>query len=322
VAAPGAFFTANIAGEPVVVVRGEDSELRAFYNVCRHRAAQVMNERCGTASRLRCRYHGWTYDLAGQLKGVPEFEGVEEFSREEQGLLPVAVQTLGPLVFVSLAKEPTRLEEFLAPTPVRALQSLSDVRFFQRKSFELECNWKVFVDNYLDGGYHIHTVHPGLASVIDYSQYRVELFDNASVQSTPLKPPAAKKDDGVTGGVRRGTRAEYFWVFPNLMMNVYEGILDTNVVWPISPSRCRVDFDFYFADGVGDAAFRQQSVDVANRIQAEDTGVCEEVQRGLASRSYETGRFSVKREAAGYHFHKLLARCLRDGLDAEARRDR
>jgi choline monooxygenase len=167
----------------------------------------------------------------------------------------------------------------------------------------------VFVDNYLDGGYHVNTVHPGLAGVLDYSQYRTEVADNAAVQSSPLKPSG-----GAVGGVRTGTSAYYWWVFPNLMLNAYEGVMDTNLVLPLGPDACRVVFDFYFADpdGPGRAEYVARSVEVAHQVQLEDAGVCEEVQRGLASRSYDTGRFSVKREAAGYHFHRLLARRLRE----------
>jgi choline monooxygenase len=101
---PGSFLTANIAGEPILVVRGEDGVLRAMFNVCRHRAAPILNEECGHITKLRCRYHGWTYDLAGRLKGTPEFDGVEEFCKEEQGLPPVAVGQWGPFIFVHLTE--------------------------------------------------------------------------------------------------------------------------------------------------------------------------------------------------------------------------
>ena len=117
---------------------------------------------------------------------------------------------------------------------------------------------------------------------------------------------------------RTGDTAHYAWVFPNLMLNLYEGVMDTNLVLPDGPGHCRVLFDFYFADTHGDAAraYVERSMAVAHQVQLEDVGVCEEVQRGLASASYDTGRFSVKREAGGYHFHQLLARCLRGARGA------
>src|SRR5262245_40728320 len=99
VARPGLFCTLELGGEPIVVVRGEDGEVRAFHNVCRHRAARVACEPEGCATKFRCHYHGWTYDLAGRLRGVPEFDGVEEFRREDNGLTPLAVGVWAGLVW-------------------------------------------------------------------------------------------------------------------------------------------------------------------------------------------------------------------------------
>jgi choline monooxygenase len=317
VAAPGSYLTAEIAGEPVLVARDGDGVLRAFYNVCRHRAARVMNEAAGQATRLRCRYHGWTYDLAGRLRGTPEFGGVADFRPEDHGLVPMPVDTWGPLVFVHPAARPCTggpapqpLADFLAPLPEKtAGLGLDRLRFARRSEYDLACNWKVFVDNYQDGGYHVNTVHPGLSDALDYAHYRTEISGNTSVQVSPLKPSA----DATVGKVRTGATAYYWWVFPNLMLNLYEGVMDTNVVLPLGPDRCRVVFDFYFAEAAGPEAerFIADSIAVAHQIQMEDQGVCEEVQAGLKSRSYDTGRFSVRREAGGYHFHRLLAHRLR-----------
>jgi choline monooxygenase len=137
--------------------------------------------------------------------------------------------------------------------------------------------------------------------MLDYSQYRTETFEWTSLQSSPLTTAA--------GPIRAG-RAQYWYVFPNLMLNLYDGVMDTNLVFPLGIDRCRVIFDFYFA-ATGPASepdFRAQSVAVADRVQQEDAGICEDVQRGLKSGVFDVGRFSVKREIAGYHFHRLLAR--------------
>lgn len=309
VAEPGQYLTADIAGEPVLVVRGEDGELRAFFNVCRHRAAPILNEPCGHAAKLRCRYHGWTYDLAGKLRGTPEFDGVCDFRKEDNGLAPVAVTEWGPFVWVHLGEPREPVEAFLAPLPGWAAgrDAFAGLRWHARRVYDLACNWKVYVDNYLDGGYHVTTVHPGLAGVLDYKEYTTTTHGNTSLQGGPLKPA-----DGTAGKTRTGDRAAYWWTFPNFMLNLYAGVMDSNLVLPLGPDRCRVVFDFYFADGT-DAAFVRDSVAVADKVQAEDAGICEEVQRGLASRSFTAGRFSVKRENAGYYFHQLLAKNLSTG---------
>jgi choline monooxygenase len=318
VAAPGSYCTPEIAGEPIVMVRDQEGVLRAFANVCRHRAARVMNDPEGKATRLRCRYHGWTYDLAGRLRGTPEFEGVADFCKEDQGLAAFEVDTWGPLVWVRQQRpadgKAESLASFLTPLPERAAPlGLDRLRFVERRHYDMACNWKVFVDNYLDGGYHVNTVHPGLAGALDYSRYRTEIAGNTSVQISPLHPADPASESAVTARLRPGDNAYYWWVYPNFMINIYAGIMDTNLVLPLGPDRCRVIFDFYFADTEGDEArrFIADSIAVSHQIQMEDAGICENVQKGLASSSYSTGRFSVRREAAGYHFHRLLATSLR-----------
>lgn len=312
VAEKGFFFTTTIAGEPILVVRDSEGVLRAFYNVCRHRAAPVVTEAAGKASRLRCRYHGWTYDLTGCLRGAPEFDGVLDFCREDHGLVPLAVAEWGPFVWIQGGASPLPLLDYLAPMPERLTAALGSLRFVTRREYDLACNWKVYVDNFLDGGYHVNTVHPGLAGVLDYKHYRTALHSHANVQISPLKSTGSAE----VAAVRSGESAHYWWVFPNFMLNLYQGVMDTNLVLPLGPERCRVVFDFWFADTEGAAAekYIQESMVVAHQVQLEDMGICEEVQRGLSSRSFDTGRFSVRREAGGYHFHQLLARYLRAGL--------
>ncbi len=315
VAEPGAFFTAEVAGEPYLVLRDGEGVLRAFVNVCRHRAARVAHEPAGKVSRLRCRYHGWTYDLAGRLRGTPEFAGVADFDRDEHGLPPLAVAAWGPVVWVCAAEGPPPLPEFLAPLPERhPEESLRRLRWGGQRAYHPRCNWKVFVDNFLDGGYHVPTVHPGLAGVLDYPEYRTEVAGNTAVQVSPLRRPGPGEDSAVAR-VRTGTSAHYWWVFPNFFASVYEDLLITSLVLPEGVGGCRVVCDFYFAaDGPEGQRRVADSIAVSNAIQQEDVAICEEVQQGLGSRSFTAGRYSVAREAAVYHFHRLLARRLQEGL--------
>ncbi len=310
VAEAGAYITTEIAGEPILVIRDEKGTLRAFFNVCRHKATVILSEPCGKVAKLRCRYHGWTYDLAGKLRGTPEFDGVQDFCKEDNGLVEIGVATWGPTVWVHLDPPKQTLEEFLAPLPEWSRgRSIENLKFTGSHEYILNCNWKVFVDNYLDGGYHVNTVHPALSGVLDYSQYKTTTHGNTSVQTSPLVPNVA---DATTTKTRTGKEAAYWWVMPNFMLNLYEGVMDTNLVLPLGTEKCKVIFDFYFADTDGAPAqqYIKDSIAVAHQVQEEDMGICEEVQRGLRSRSYSTGRFSVKRETAGYYFHQLLARRL------------
>jgi choline monooxygenase len=313
VAEPGQFLTAVVGGEPVVVVRGADGVLRGFFNVCRHHAAAVMTAPCGKVDRLRCPYHGWTYDLAGRLRGVPELDGVLDFDRDASGLVPIGVETWESFVLVHLDPDPAPLAAHLGAlagqiAPLR----LGALRFLERREYVLGCNWKVYVDNYLDGGYHVPHLHRGLGSILDYTRYTIECFERSCLQSSPIE---AGGGEASTAAVREGERALYYWLYPSFMLNWYAGYLDTNLVIPLGVDRTKVVFDFYFDDiGEARAEKNRQSIAISERIQDEDHAICESVQRGLQSRAYRAGRLSVRREAGEHLFHRLLARDLRAGL--------
>jgi len=314
----GDFVTTEIAGEPIVIVRGTDGALRAFYNVCRHHAAAVVTEASGQAANFRCPYHGWTYGIDGSLKGTPDFDGVCGFDRAQNGLVPARVNAWENLAFVNLNADAEPLNSFLGQLIERVKPlKLTNLRFFERRSYELKCNWKVYIDNYLDGGYHVPHLHKGLNSVLEYANYTIDTEDRYCLQSSPVKTsnPGADADAAAT---RQGDRAYYFWQYPNFMLNWYEGYLDTNLVVPLSVDRCRVIFDFYFAQtDDAAAAYNRQSIAVSHRVQEEDVAICEAVQRGLHSRAYQAGRLSVRREAGEQLFHRLLHADLNAALARE-----
>jgi choline monooxygenase len=316
---PGRYVTATVAGEPIVAVRGSDGKLRAFYNVCRHHAMTVMNEPCGHAQHMRCPYHGWTYNLEGELRGMTEFEGVCNFDRAQNGLVPVRVETWENFIFVNLDPHAAPLQEFLGALAGLAKPlNFGGLTFVERRSYIQQCNWKVYVDNFLDGGYHVPHMHKGLNSVLDYTNYTIENVDRCCVQSSPVA--VDKSSEASAAATRKGDRAYYFWQYPNFMLNWYEGYLDTNLVIPLGVDRCEVIFDFYFGDtSEAQMPYIRESMGVSERVQQEDIVICDGVQRGLSSRAYQAGRLSVRREAGEHLFHRLLAADLNDTRAAAAR---
>jgi choline monooxygenase len=314
---PCQYITHEIAGETILVVRGSDNILRGFFNVCRHHAAAVMPQAEGTAQNLRCPYHGWTYDLGGALILAPEFGGVANFDRAANGLVPVQIGIWNRWVFAKLISGTPSLEDFLGRDLVERFErsNLEPLNWFERRRYTLNCNWKVFVDNYLDGGYHVPHIHGSLNSVLDYTRYRIETGDRFCLQSSPI---AKEKVEGQVSSVRQGERAYYFWIYPNFMINIYAGVMDTNLVIPRGIDKTEVIFDYYFADVSRGARERNlASIAVSEQIQAEDVAICESVQRGLCSRAYQSGRLSVRREAGEHLFHQLLHADLMAGLLAE-----
>jgi phenylpropionate dioxygenase-like ring-hydroxylating dioxygenase large terminal subunit len=315
----GQYVTATVASEPIVVVRGSDNKLRAFFNVCRHHAMTVMNEPCGEAQHLRCPYHGWTYNLEGELRGMTEFEGVCNFDRAQNGLVPVRVETWDRFVFVNLDPQAAPLETFLGALVERAKPlGFSELKFVERRSYTQNCNWKVYVDNFLDGGYHVPHMHKGLNSVLDYKNYTIENVDRLCIQSSPVTVDS--DSEASAAATRKGNCAFYFWQYPNFMLNWYEGYLDTNLVIPLGVDRCEVIFDFYFGNtDPTQMPYIRESISVSERVQQEDIVICDGVQRGLSSRAYQAGRLSVRREAGEHLFHRLLAADLKDTRAAAAR---
>ena len=306
VALPGQFFTIDVNQEPLLIVRGEDGKVRAFYNVCRHHAAAVVPEAAGCAKQFRCPYHGWTYANDGALKGMVEFEGVCNFDRKDNGLVPIRVDTWENFVCVNLDGKAKPLSDFLGKVPslVAPLELTGKLDYFDRRIYTLNCNWKVYVDNYLDGGYHVPHAHKGLSSVVEYTKYTIENFERSCLQSSPLDASSAA--DSAIGATRQG-QAFYLWIYPNFMINAYSGVMDTNLVLPLGVDKCAVIFDYYFADiSPAAAEHAQASIKVSERVQDEDMAICDSVQRGLASRAYVAGRLSVRREAGEHLFHRLL----------------
>ncbi|MBC8100439.1 MAG: Rieske 2Fe-2S domain-containing protein [Armatimonadetes bacterium] len=314
VARPGDFFACDILGEPLVVSRGVDMTLRAFYNVCRHRGAQVARGK-GNRKSLQCMYHGWTYGLDGKLMRAPEFEGVENWNAKDVCLPEVKVEAWGPWIFVNLDPDAPAL----ADTSYGKVHSeiigsgfnIDNMALIERRDYIIDCNWKVYVDNYLEG-YHLPTAHPGLFRELDYDNYRVETFSDYSKQHAPIRP--AKAGDVRDRRYIRDETSEseaqalYYWMFPNVMLNVYLDNTSINIILPLGPDKTLTIFEWYFEQpGTGSGwESMQQIIAFSDQIQQEDIEICEIVQKGLGSRSYNTGRFSALRENGVHHFQTLV----------------
>jgi choline monooxygenase len=303
VAQAGDFFTAEIAGRPVVVVRDEAGELRAFHNVCRHRAGPVAVG-CGRRKSLQCAYHGWTYKLDGALATMPEFEGVACFERAENGLRPVKVASWGPFVFVNLDGSAGPLEDLLGGIPAATRKyALDAMTYRDRREWTFDCNWKVYMDNYHEG-YHLPMVHPGLFREVDYTRYETRLFPMYEQQDAPIRPAKADAPEGSRMYDGNG-EALYYGVFPNWMLNIYPDNISINIVMPVGLGRTHTLFEWYFREDAPSEAVAR-TIAFSEEIQDEDIRICLAVQKGLMSGAYDRGRFCVKREAAVHQFQGLV----------------
>ncbi|KAI4312215.1 hypothetical protein MLD38_037052 [Melastoma candidum] len=309
---PQDFFTGRLGKVEYVVCRDDDGNVHAFHNVCRHHAS-LLASGSGSKSCFVCPYHGWTYALNGSLLKATRIKGIRNFDVKDFGLKPLKVATWGPFVLLNLdddisgdlqVNSETAAHEWIGS----CLATLSEVclnsslHFLCRREYIIECNWKVFCDNYLDGGYHVPYAHKGLASGLKLDSYLTTLHDKVSLQCCDGGPV-----DGEYDFDRLGKRATYAFIYPNFMINRYGPWMDTNLVLPLGPRKCCVIFD-YFLEGslLDDHAFIDRSLQDSERVQTEDIVLCEGVQRGLESPAYCSGRYAPTVENAMHHFHCLL----------------
>lgn len=304
----GDFIACDLLGEPLVITRDANGTLHALSNVCRHRASTIAAGN-GHCSALRCPYHGWTYSLDGRLQGQPEFEGVCNFDRSTVALPPYRIERWAPFLFVNLDTNASPLAEILGDIPREVSNigcDLSKLRYYGRRDYVIDCNWKVYIDNYLEG-YHVPAAHPGLFRELDYKQYRVDTYPYYSSHYAPLRP--AVGPDRRYNSLDSGAGALYYWIFPNFMLNIYPDNMSSNVIIPLSHDRTLTIFEWFFYPRA-DPEAPVKTIAFSDEIQQEDIRLCEAVQRGLRSRAYDRGRLSVKRENGVHHFHLLLHRFL------------
>jgi len=310
---PGDYFTCEVAGEPLLIVRGAANELRAFYNVCRHRAGPPA-EGCGSRKLFRCGYHGWTYDLDGRLISAPEFEGVQEFDPSDFTLRAVKAEEWFNLVFINLDDSATPLRATLGDLPAQAGKfHFANMKLFERRTYDMKCNWKTYVDNYLEG-YHLPSVHPGLNRELDYNAYAVEPYRWHVRQWSPIRgAQSGDKSPRRYQEAREDLTTDYFWMFPNWMLNCYPDNVSLNIVVPLGPERTLGIFEWYLPEEELGSEAAQKSVAFSDEIQIEDVKICETVQKNLHSRSYHGGRFSVKQEKGVHAFHRMYAEIMNQG---------
>jgi len=305
---PGDSICTQIGGEPILIVHDEENQFKAFFNVCKHRGGPLDVKR-GNKTVLQCQYHGWTYLADGSLRGVPQFNKVELFDKKDFGLKPAAMEIWQGLIFISVAEQPRDFSSVLAGVKERISPiDLSKFRYHQTTEYIIQCNWKLYADNYLEG-YHIPIVHPELAKMLDYRNYVTEAEEFYSLQYSPFSKNSSdniyKSENG---------QAFYYFIYPNYMLNILPGRLQTNIIEPIDPETCRVLFHYYYEDPerAKKEGIIKNDLEYSEVIQQEDIEICEAVQRGLHSSAYDKGRFSVERELGVYHFQSLLKKSFRE----------
>jgi choline monooxygenase len=294
--------------EPLLIVRDKEDKLNCLSNVCTHRGNILVEHSC-TENQIRCRYHGRRFDLNGKFRQMPEFEGVECFPSEKDDLPNVPFGSWNKFLFASI-QPASPLEDALKEMKERiAFLPLSEYKLEPTLSrdYLVKAHWALYCENYLEG-FHIPFIHNSLNAAIDYGTYTTELFRYSSLQLGLSKGgddvfdlPAGSPDQG------KKVSAYYFWIFPNMMFNFYPWGLSINIIKPMGPELTKVSFITYVYDA---SKMERGAGAMLDKVEREDEAVVENVQKGVRSRFYSSGRYSPARETGTHHFHRLICEFL------------
>lgn len=298
-------FLEQFISEELLLTRDGENKLHCLSNVCTHRGNLVAENPCKLRD-LRCKYHGRRFRLDGKFLSMPEFKEVKNFPAETDHLTSLPLFKWGKWLFTSL--NPGLPADAFFGDMIRRLGWMPVDQFVHRpdlsKEYIVNAHWALYCENYLEG-FHIPFVHAGLNSVIDYSSYTVELFRYSSLQLGIAKEgelcfdlPASSPDYG------KNVASYYFWVFPNMMFNFYPWGLSINIISPTGVSKTKVKFISFVYD---ESKLRMGAGADLHKVEMEDEEIVQQVQRGIRSRFYQFGRYSVTRETGTHHFHRLLA---------------
>jgi choline monooxygenase len=298
----------NFLDEPLLLTRDKEGKLHCMSNVCTHRGNLLVYESC-KLNQLTCKYHGRRFSLDGKFLSMPEFKEVKNFPTENDNLHSLPVYQWGKLLFTSIAPALPpeaffgEIQKRLDWFPMDKLEFRKDLS----KDYLVNASWALYCENYLEG-FHIPFVHASLNAVLDFGEYTTDLFKYSNLQVGIAKEgescfdlPSSSPDYGKRIG------GYYFWAFPNLMLNFYPWGISINVVQPLSVNKTKVSFYTYVSD---ESKLNVGAGSGLDEVEMEDEEVVENVQKGIRSRFYTHGRYSVTREQGTHHFHSLLAQFL------------
>jgi choline monooxygenase len=296
---PGDYVAVEFCGFKVFVLRDRDGHLKAFHNMCPHRAAPLFAEGEGHCDVLRCRYHGWAFDHDGRLKAAPYFGEADWFKKEEFGLKPVRLDTWRGFVFVNLDGKAVPLLEFLGDVP--ALVAPYPIESFLKRDiadFAVKSNWKTYTDNFVEG-YHIPGIHPGLIQAIDFNRFETTYGRNVVIMKAP------QKEGSIYGGL-------WLWIWPNMTLSVYPDGMNASRIVPHGTRATTLHYSFYFQSLAPELeASQRKTIETNCQIVREDFGICEDAQDNLESGVFRCGPMSPRHEMGVRYFHDEIRAALK-----------
>ena len=323
VAEKRSYFTTKIHDQNVFVTRGQDDKIRAFYNVCAHRGHELL-EGAGRKSVITCPYHAWAFDFEGNLVNARNSENVAGFNKCDFSLKPVRMEIFCGMIMINLDPDATPFaEQFdgLEDEIRQYMPSVDTLEFAQRDTFDVASNWKVLVDNFLEC-YHCAPAHKDFVDLVDMDSYRTITHKRYSSQCAAApRTTTSKAFSFEKGDVDFGYAG--FFVWPNFTIWIYPGEANLSVLQmnPTAPTQTLEYQDWFTKGGKLSPQLKEAADYQKDVLQPEDIGLCESVQRGLASKAYNQGRFIVDHgktelsEHAVHHFQSMVVEALGAKLD-------
>ncbi len=303
---PGDYVVRSVAGESVILVRGQDAQVRAFYNVCRHRGTRLCEATRGRLSEtIQCPYHAWTYTLDGALIGAPHMNEVVGFDKGDYSLHAVALDTWEGFLFVNLARDPEPLAAAFAPLWERFRRfNLAQLRSAARRDYAVRANWKLVFQNFSEC-LHCPVIHPGLAKLTPYTSGENDLFDGPYLGGFMVitAPGGSLTMSGRACGVPVGAlpaddlnRVYFYSIFPTLLLSLHPDYVMAHQLWPDGPDRTLVSCEWLFhPDSFGQPDFDpDDAVRFWDETNRQDWHICEQAHAGIASRAYVPGPYSPR----------------------------
>ena len=298
----GDFFLATIAGESLIVVRDQKSEVRGFYNVCRHRGTRLKEDACGHASAIQCPYHAWTYRLDGRLIGAPHMDEVPGFDKADYSLRAVNLALWEGFIFINLDENAMPLEEWFAPLHGKFSHwNMSILQPAKRIEYDVQANWKLMFENYSEC-YHCPGVHPQLQKVSPYDSAENDLregpFLGGFMKINPGKSLTMSGNAcaGFVGKIENLQQVFYYSIFPNMLLSLHPEYVMVHQLLPQSPERTLIVCDWLFhPDAFNRSDFKpDDAIEFWDMTNKQDWHVCELSQQGIASRAYQPGPYSSR----------------------------
>jgi glycine betaine catabolism A len=304
IAEAGDYFTAEVAGESLIIVRDKHGAIYGFYNVCRHRGSRLIENRNGQCAAIQCPYHAWTYALDGRLVGAPHMDETPRFNKVDYSLRQAQLGLWDGFIFVNLADAPARLEEWFTPLAGKFSHwNMAALRSAKRIEYDVGANWKLMFQNYSEC-YHCLGVHPELSRISPYDSAENDLIEGPFLGGfMRINRDKSLTMSGNACAVPVGRFAEedfhlvfYYSIFPNMLLSLHPDYVMVHQLQPQSSERTLIYCDWFF----NPEAFKRSDFDPDDAIQfwdmvnKQDWHVCELSQQGISSRAYEPGPYSAR----------------------------